>query len=77
MIQRGDPLRAPYTGIVIVGLGIFDVRIYVSFVLSGTYVPPFDTYLYQFNVLYLIYLCLVVRFSELVVKLGSGSIVRS
>ena len=44
MIQRGDPLRAPYTRIVIVGLGLFDVRIYVSFVLNCTYVSPFDTF---------------------------------
>ena len=65
--QIGRSAGAPYTGVILVD-GYFR-RIYMlCFVVLSSLYKPFDTYIYQFHVLVLICLCLVVRS----VKLLSG-----
>ena len=77
MIQRGDLLRAPYTGPSSWDMGSCDYVLVVFCLYSAARCTNLLILLYQFDVLYLIYWGLVVRFSEIVVRLGSGSIVRS
>ena len=79
MIRRGDLLRVPYTGTISEFRVIYVVRICVStFVLSSTMFTLLKPCVY-ISVLCLVFICrcLVVRFSEIVVRLGPGSIVRS
>ena len=79
MIQWGDLLRVPYTGRLSWDFGVLSiVRPSVAFVLSSTLFSLLDMYIF-ISVLCFVLICwyLVVRFSEIAVRLGPGSIVRS
>ena len=79
MIQWGDLLRVPYTGYI---RGVFGLSLLYG---VGLHFCTQQCYVYSFETLYIcislcfvfICRCLVVRFSEIVVRLGPGSIVRS